>query len=389
MSIVPLPVFRDISPVVIPEDIQLVLEKLGREKVIELFANMGIALRGNKYDIFSQCAFVTSWDYKKTKLLRDMYALSEESGIRLTGFLIQASPNYAITDFQSRIRNEVTSRRAQCPNSDDLDGIIDARPEKNNLLACLYRYKRKNIKSSDLRLFQDVPVDIKFLVYDTGLRTKSNRHLYCVAIRPNISFDYKKIRGEFTKLLNNTNHYVSVFALKKPSEIEEEGFSWMGFEDCSSSNQFMTGLLDKPVLENVEIQNVSLMEMFKWNRVVETTQLTNIVDSQSIEEDLDHHLKDMTFEGASLQKAKTIITTFEKDKHACSTMNIMFKSTDSNTYYDTELKFKVRDDGLELKLKKITRNGEKDIIYDMDQYWDVLWDYWNKLLIRYVQAVDL
>lgn len=388
MSIAPVPVFRDINSVVVHEDIQLVLEKLGREKVIELFANMGIALRGNKYDIFSQCAFVTSWDYKKTKLLRDMYALSEESGIRLTGFLIQASPNYTITDFQSRIRNEVTSRRFQQTNSDDLEGLIDARPEKDNMLACTYRYKRKNIKSSDLRLFHDVPVDIKFWVYDTGLYTKSNRPLYCVAIQPSISFDYKKIRGEFTRLLNNTNHYVSVFAIKKPSETEE-GFSWIGFEDCSSSNQFMAGLLERPVLGNVEIQDVSLMEMFKWNRIVETTQLTNIVDSQSIEEDLDHHLKDMTFEGASLQKAKTIITTLEKEKHACSTMNIMFKSTNSKSYFDTELKFKVRDDGLELKLKKITQDGEKNIIYDIDQYWEVLWNYWNKLLERYVQAVGM
>lgn len=392
MSIAPPPVFKNTSPVANPDDLRIVLEKLGYRKVIELFSGMGIGLRGNKDDIYDLCAYITSWDYKKTKLLRDMYALSDDSGIRLTGFLIEVVNASSVSGLQSFLRQHVTAKLRSRTNRDDLVGFVEAIPQENNVLQCTYRYRRSRIKSSDLSVFQDVPVDTPIWVYDTRIRTKIGHSVYCVAIQPTIAAEYGRVRQELIELFSSTPAFqIRSLALKLPQSNHPD-YQCLGFNSCAESNNFMTSLLENPVLDNVSVKDVPAIKMFKWDRVIETPEDANLNESQSIEDDLDHHLKDLQIDGVALQKAKTIIAAFEADMHAASMMSIIYESQMRKLFFDTEMKFRVQNDGLEVKVKKIWRHsplGHGETLYDMEEYWSVLWDYWDGLLHRYVDAVGL
>lgn len=392
INYVPPPALKNVGTIESPQNIRFILEKLGRDRVIELFLDMGILLRGDEIEIFDQCAYTTPWDYKKTKKLRDMYALSDEAGLRLTGFLIEAPANLGVSNLQSKIRNIVSAKLRSANSRDDIIGFVDATPQPNGELACSYRYQRQRIKSSDLSLFRDVPVDTQLWLYDTNLRT-SSKAIYAVAIRLNVSSDYSKIRNEFLEILNNSlqGYKVRVLALKLPPNSDGE-YYWGGFQECEYSNDFMTDLLERPVINNVQIKDVSTIQMFKWDREVTSLEQAEFIESNSIEEDLNYHLKDLKVDGVSLQKAKTIIAALDADKHAVNLMGVTYKSSVDNINIYTELKFKIQLDGIEIRIKKITSEtqpGRETTLYDMDILWKILWDYWNKLLERYARAIGL
>ncbi len=382
------PVLKEIAPITSSHDLRFILGKLGRAKILELFASMGIVLKGSKEEILDQCAFISAWDYRKTKLLRDMYVSQEPSC--LTGFLIESPPRFSISEFHTLLRRFVQSNRRETTSQEDVMGFFEAVPQENGYLLCQYRYNRSRVKS-DISMFRDASIDTHLWVYDTGLRSKDDNALYCVAIQPTTSSDYKRIRQGFLNILENIPKCeVRVLALKDISKAVEQ-YSWYAFHDCAASNEFMTGLLDQPVLEDFEIRDVPSIKMFKWDRKVEAPEQTEIADSESIEEDLDHHIKDLAVEGVSLQKAKTIIAALEEDKHAVSTMGITFKASQSDFCFYTELKFKVRNDGLEVTVVKVTEEvspGQERPVYGDEESWNFLWDYWDKLLARYIKAVQ-
>ncbi|MBN2285881.1 MAG: hypothetical protein JXI43_05495 [Tissierellales bacterium] len=382
------PVLKDIAPITSPHDLRFLLNKLGQSQVIELFARMGIVLTGSKEEILDQAAFITAWDYRKTKLLRDMYVSQEASC--LTGFLIESPPNFSITEFQSHLRKFVQSNRRKTTNPDDVMGFFEAVPQENGYLRCQYRYNRRRVKS-DLSMFRDASIDTRFWIYDTGLHSENDNGIYCVTIQPTTNSDYKVIREGILDILENIPKCnVRVLALKDLSKTSEK-FSWYAFRDCAASNTFMTGLLDQPVIEHFEISDVPSIKMFRWDRQIENPGQTETADSESIEEDLDHHFRDLAIDGVSLHNAKTIIAALEEEKHAVSAIGTTFKSSDSNLFFYTELKFKVRSDGLELSLLKtteeISQEQERPVI-EVEKSWDFLWQYWNKLLARYLQAVQ-
>ena len=391
MSNVPPPIFKNVSPIISADNIQIVLEKLGYTKVLELFAGMGIALRGHKDEIFAQCAYITSWDYRKTKRLRDAYALSEEIGLRLTGFLIEAS-GVSISELQTKLRRYATNRRVGITNDDDLVGIIDAVPQSDGRLLCEYRYRRARVKASDLSLFHDVPVDTKLWVYDTGMQSSSSKNLYCVAIQPNVSSEYLSLRREFIHILQGIpGCRLRVIALKELTYSNDDDVIWTSFSDCATSNKFMMSLLDTPILAETVIKDVPSIQMFKWDRVV-TSNSEDASNSESIEEDLNYHFRDLTIEGVELQKAKTIITAWEAEKHAASSVKTIFKSKRTGLCYDVELKFKVNTDGVEVRINRVYDElapKRASTVYELEPYWEILWEYWNELLERYLQAVGV
>ncbi len=386
----PIPILKDVLPIMNSYDLRFIMEKLGRDKLIELFDNMGIILQGTTEEILNYCAYVISWDYTTTKRLRDMYALSEDAN-HVTGFLIQADAEVSLKTFYNKLSYAVKWTRKDSINDENLQGITRVTQQNDNLLECRFRYNRSRVKS-DLSMFRDTPIDTRLFIYDTGLKWNIDHALFCVLIQPTTSSDYAQIRDEFVKMLKREELFqcrIRVLSLKAPIKNPSNCFPYF-FRNCSSSNQFMMGLLENPVMAQSKIRDVPSIEMFRWNREVESPEEANLVESVNVEEDLDHHIKDFSTVGVSLHKAKTILAALAKDKHAASAMSVVYKI--ENQFIYSQISFKIKNDGLEVSIGKISEEiapNQERKIYDSDLYWKILWEHWNDILRRYIETMSL
>jgi len=150
----------------------------------------------------------------------------------------------------------------------------------------------------------------------------------------------------------------------------------------------MHDLLVDPALSATQICDTPSIKMFKWDRNVSTLESANQAESENIEEDLNFHLKDLTVSGVSLHRAKTTISALSGDKHAVSLLGLVFQNSDH--FFYTNMEFKLQSARLDVAIKKITtdigKNSEQ-IVYDSTLYQDILKEYWNRIVERYVEAV--
>lgn len=381
----PTPVLKDMISIMAPQDLRFIIENLGAHKVIDLFASMGIILQGSSEDIFDHCAFVTSWDYKRTKLLRDMYAMSSDIN-RLRGFLMECPPGYTIQELYNKLSGIVKRNRRSATSEEDAFGLVEATIQ-DEMLNCRYKYKTRRVRS-DLSMFRDVFIDTLLFVYDTHLHLRNERPLYCVVIQPNTASDYRIILHSFLEYLKDvTDIIIRIIALKPMKNLPKQCRDFH-FSNCASSNVFMTNLLDNTIIEHAQIRDVPSIKMFRWDRSVEVPENLAQQESENIDEDLEYHLKDLEASGVSLHKAKTIIAALDKAKHAVSTLGIVYQSP--NYHYYTEIAFKTRDGGVELSVSKITHNiseQREDPVYDSQLYWEILWEYWTEFIKNYVSYI--
>jgi len=381
---IPQPVLKDTIHPTKPKDLIFILDKLRDKDVKRLLASMGILVQGPMKEIITRAAYSTHWDYMKTKLLRDMYAIGNDTYL-LTGFLIEDKGQNGLSQIYQILREEEKQSRLRSDSEDDIIGVFDVE-KKAEVVIGRFRYRHNRIKS-DLQLFRYIPVDSDFSIYDTKLFSEKGNPLICVAIQPASSLDYKYILEEFTNHLVRTQFDIRVFALHSGYNIPSLSRS-ISFTSCEQCNDFMGDLLENPALLATQIRDAPSIKMFKWDRIVSSLESANHAESENIEEDLNFHLKDLTFSGVSLHKAKTTISALSSNKHAVGLLGLVFQNTDHLFY--TNMEFKLQSARLDVAIKKITTdtsNNSEQIVYDAALYRDTLKEYWNCIINRYVSSI--
>jgi len=313
-----------------------------------------------------------------------MYAIGNDIYL-LTGFLIEAQERQGLNQIWQILRETENQARDKSLSEEDIIGVFGVHENKDGVTG-RFRYRHNRIKS-DLQLFRDIPVDSDFSIYDTTLFSEKGNPLICVAIQPASSLDYKYILEEFTNLLAKTQFTIRVFALRSSYNIPPLSRP-ISFTSCEQCNLFMHDLLVDPALSATQICDTPSIKMFKWDRNVSTLESANQAESENIEEDLNFHLKDLTVSGVSLHRAKTTISALSGDKHAVSLLGLVFQNSDH--FFYTNMEFKLQSARLDVAIKKITtdigKNSEQ-IVYDSTLYQDILKEYWNRIVERYVEAV--